>query len=71
MANTETAVSLMKMALALLDAEGELTVAAALQHAISIAEAEPIPQSIEEAEAMLASPAARALVQRIVNCDSQ
>lgn len=64
-ANTETAVSLMKMALALLDKTGEHDAAASLQHAISIADHEPIPTTIEEAEAMLETPAAQALLQRI------
>ena len=64
MANVETAISLMKMALALLGTEGEDSAAVMLQHSISIAEREPIPRTVEEADELLNAPAARTAVRR-------
>ena len=51
--NANTAISLMKMALALLDAAVEQEAAVRLQHAINVAGREPIPQTIEEANTLL------------------
>lgn len=64
MADTETAISLMKTALKLLDAAGEGSAAAMLQHAISIAEGEPVPRMIEEVNERLVTAAARASIER-------
>ena len=65
MADTETAISLMKMALALLDRAGDAVSAAALQQAISVADDEAIPLTIEQADVLLGTPEARSLIERM------
>lgn len=65
MTDSETAISLMKMALALFDRAGEAASAAALQQAISVAGDEAIPLTIEQADALLDIPEARCLIDRM------
>ncbi|WP_174291074.1 hypothetical protein [Sphingomonas bacterium] len=65
MARVDTALSMMKMALALLDALDESAAAAHLQHAISAASREAVPSTIEDMEAALDTPSARAVLKRM------
>ncbi len=59
------AVSLMRMALALLDRAAETEAACQLQQAIDIATHAQIPSTIEEAEAQLDTPEAQAILRRL------
>lgn len=60
-----TAVSLMRMALALFDQAGNTRAAAHLQHAIDVAIDAPIPRTTEEADALLETHEARRLLDRL------
>jgi hypothetical protein len=60
-----TALNLMTMALTLLDDIGERLPAIDLQHAIDVLTDAPVPRTIEEAEAMLDTPEARAMRSRL------
>ena len=55
----------MRMALALLDKIGRSTSAIHLQHAIDVAMEAPIPRTVEEAEAIIESPAVQRLAKRL------
>lgn len=59
------AVTLMRMALALVDEAGEDGVAVRLQEAIDVATNVPVPRTIEEVEALLWTEEARRLLDRI------
>lgn len=61
----QMALRLMDRALEVLDELDESDVAVHLQHAIDIARKAPIPQTVEEAEALLDSPEAQALQRRL------
>ncbi|PZU06004.1 hypothetical protein [Sphingomonas sp.] len=62
--NEATAVSLMRMALGLLDKAGKTTAAAYLQHAIDVAIDAPIPRTVEEVEAHFETDDGRKLLRR-------
>ena len=61
-----TAITLMRMALGLLDRAGATESACYLQQALDTARGVPAPRTIEEAKAQLAMPEARAILARMV-----
>lgn len=60
--NLTAAVSLMRMALALLDRDGEVCAAVHLQRSIDLATDAPVPRTVDEMEAWLDEDGARRAV---------
>lgn len=61
-----TALNLMERALELLDDAGESVPATYLQMAVAVMSSAPVPQTIEEADAILATPKMRVLAERLI-----